>query len=84
MFWGTCITYVLTGLACLIQDVYNSDDEFKIVKKKMEEEKNTREDIKKTVAKSYKYPNPSQTGTTSAKKGRLTFHFYLIHLVYYI
>lgn len=52
-------------------DVYDSDDEFKIVKQKIEEEKNTGEDVKKTVAKSYKYPNPGPTGTTSAKTGQL-------------
>lgn len=49
------------------------------MKQKIEEEKNTGEDVKKTVAKSYKYPNPGPTGTTSAKTGRLTFCFYLFY-----
>uniref|UniRef100_K1REE9 Uncharacterized protein n=1 Tax=Magallana gigas TaxID=29159 RepID=K1REE9_MAGGI len=53
---------------CGAVDVYDSDDEFKIVKQKIEEEKNTGEDVKKTLAKSYKYPNHGQTGTTTAKK----------------
>lgn len=56
---------------CGAVDVYDSDDEFKIVKQKIEEEKNTGEDVKKTLAKSYKYPNHGQTGTTTAKKGQL-------------
>lgn len=55
---------------CGAVDVYDSD-EFKIVKQKIEEEKNTGEDVKKTLAKSYKYPNHGQTGTTTAKKGQL-------------
>lgn len=59
---------------CGAVDVYDSDDEFKIVKQKIEEEKNSGEDvnmIKKTLAKSYKYPHHGQIGTTSAKKGQL-------------
>lgn len=52
---------------CGALDVYDSDDEFKIVKQKIEEEKNTGEDVEKsdetTLAKSYKYPDPAgQTG----------------------
>lgn len=51
--------------------VYECNDEFKIIKKKMLKEKNTdsEEEVEKTVAKSHKYPD--QTVTTSAKKGNL-------------
>lgn len=67
---------------CGAVDVYDSDDEFKIVKQKIEEEKNTGEDVKKTLAKSYKYPNHGQTGTTTAKKGQLLVTCTLLVLQY--
>lgn len=56
---------------CGALDLYDSDDACKI-KLKIEEVKNTGEDVEKsdetTAAKSYRYPDPGQTGTTIAKK----------------
>lgn len=60
---------------CGAVDVYDSDEAFKIVKQKIEEENNTGEDAEKsdetTGARNYRYPDPGQSGTTLAKKGKL-------------
>lgn len=71
------------------QDVYDSDEAFKIVKQKIEEENNTGEDAEKsdetTGARNYRYPDPGQSGTTLAKKG-IDLHFvfiFSVHLIYY-